>query len=82
MRQPGDLVKALAAGASTVMLGSSLAGTDESPGLIVNKNGMRFKVSRGMASLGANLTQQKTLNGNNNAKDLQKQSEEGSTQRV
>ena len=76
IRQPGDLVKALAAGASTVMLGSTLAGTDESPGLIVNKNGMRFKVSRGMASLGANLTQQKTLSENNNFKDLQKQSEE------
>lgn len=75
VRQPGDLVKALAAGASTVMLGSTLAGTDESPGLIVNKNGMRFKVSRGMASLGANLTQQRTLQ-DNNIKDLQKQSEE------
>jgi len=76
VRYPGDLVKALAAGASTVMLGSSLAGSDESPGLIINKNGMRFKVSRGMASLGANLTQQKTLQGNNTSRDLQKESEE------
>ena len=76
VRQPGDLVKALAAGASTVMLGSSLAGAYESPGLIVNKNGLRFKVSRGMASLGANLTQQKTLQNGYGNKDLQKQSEE------
>ena len=37
------------------MLGSLLAGTDESPGLIITRNGQRYKVSRGMASLGAAL---------------------------
>lgn len=51
----GDITKAIAAGASTVMLGSLLAGTDESPGLSFVKNGKKFKVIRGMASFGANL---------------------------
>lgn len=49
----GDISKAIAAGASTVMLGSLLAGTDESPGLMTIRNGEKFKVSRGMASFGA-----------------------------
>ena len=49
----GDISKALAAGASSVMLGSLLAGTDEGPGLMIIKNGDKFKVSRGMASFGA-----------------------------
>jgi IMP dehydrogenase len=54
IRNSGDLVKALAAGASTVMLGSTLAGTDESPGAPVVRDGRRYKVVRGMASLSAN----------------------------
>jgi inosine-5'-monophosphate dehydrogenase len=49
----GDISKAIAAGASTVMIGSLLAGTDESPGLMTIRNGEKFKVSRGMASFGA-----------------------------
>jgi len=53
IRNSGDVVKALAAGASSVMIGSLLAGTDESPGVVVLRNGRRTKVSRGMASLGA-----------------------------
>jgi IMP dehydrogenase len=55
VRNSGDLVKALAAGASTAMLGSMLAGTDESPGAPVVKDGRRYKVVRGMASLSANV---------------------------
>lgn len=55
VRTSGDMVKALAAGASTVMLGSLLAGTDESPGLLMTRKGHRYKVSRGMASLQANV---------------------------
>lgn len=54
-RTSGDATKALAAGASSVMIGSMLGGTDESPGTVLTKNGKRFKIYRGMASLGASL---------------------------
>lgn len=55
VRQSGDVSKALAAGAATVMIGNMLAGTRESPGVVVVRNGRRFKASRGMASAGATL---------------------------
>ncbi len=55
IRTSGDATKALAAGASTVMVGSILGGTDESPGLPVMRNGKRFKIYRGMASFYASL---------------------------
>ena len=54
-RTSGDLTKALAAGASTVMVGSLFGGTDESPGSFVMKNGKRYKIYRGMASFYAAL---------------------------
>lgn len=56
VRFPGDIVKALAAGASSVMIGGLLAGTQESPGMTIIKNGRKYKVARGMASLGANMS--------------------------
>jgi IMP dehydrogenase len=55
IRQSGDVTKAVAAGASTVMVGNMLAGTRESPGVVVMRNGRRYKASRGMASAEATL---------------------------
>jgi IMP dehydrogenase len=55
IRNSGDTVKALAAGGSTVMIGSLLAGTKESPGIVVVRNGTRYKLTRGMAGLGATV---------------------------
>ena len=63
-RTSGDATKALAAGASTVMVGSIMGGTDESPGSVLTKNGKRFKVYRGMASLGASLGRKSKESGN------------------
>jgi len=59
LRTSGDVTKALAAGASTVMLGSMLAGTDEAPGAEIIRQGRRYKVVRGMASLSANVERRK-----------------------
>ncbi|HUI23058.1 MAG TPA: IMP dehydrogenase [Nitrososphaerales archaeon] len=53
IRGPGDAALAFAAGASVAMLGSMLAGTDESPSRTVRRNGQKFKIHRGMASAAA-----------------------------
>src|SRR5258706_1824301 len=53
IRFSGDIVKALAAGASSVMLGSLFAGSEESPGEVILYKGRSFKTVRGMGSLGA-----------------------------
>lgn len=53
IRYTGDIVKALAAGASTIMAGSLFAGVDESPGETVIFEGRKFKIYRGMGSIGA-----------------------------
>jgi len=53
LQYSGDIAKALVAGADTVMLGSLLAGTDESPGELIYVNGKQFKNYRGMGSIGA-----------------------------
>jgi len=55
IRHSGDIVKAIAAGASVVMMGSLFAGLDESPGDMVIYKGRRFKVYRGMGSMDAML---------------------------
>ncbi|RWI81900.1 IMP dehydrogenase, partial [Mesorhizobium sp.] len=53
IKYSGDLAKALAAGASAAMIGSLLAGTDESPGEVYLHQGRSFKAYRGMGSVGA-----------------------------
>jgi len=59
LQYSGDIAKALVAGADTVMLGSLLAGCDESPGDLIFLNGKQFKSYRGMGSLGALQTRGK-----------------------
>ncbi len=60
LQYSGDIAKALVAGAESVMLGSLLAGTDESPGDMLFINGKQFKSYRGMGSLGAMQTRGKS----------------------
>jgi IMP dehydrogenase len=63
IKTSGDMVKALAAGASTVMIGSMFAGCEESPGAPVIRYGQKYKVVRGMASLGAAMGRKKAETG-------------------
>lgn len=75
IRNSGDIVKALAAGASTVMIGTLFAGCDESPALTFFKNNRKFKMTHGMASLMANHDRQK--NDIKVKKDLKEYAAEG-----
>ncbi len=62
IKDSGDITKSLAAGAAAVMIGSLFAGTDESPGFFIRRDGAKFKAYRGMASLGANISKKKLDN--------------------
>jgi len=55
LKYPGDITKAIGAGADTVMIGSMFSGTDETPGEIIIENGEKFKEYRGMASFLATI---------------------------
>lgn len=58
IRNPADLAKAIGAGAASAMLGRLLAGTPEAPGRVVTRDGRRYKIYRGMASMGAFISKQ------------------------
>ena len=60
LQYSGDIAKALVAGADTVMVGSLLAGCDESPGSLIFVNGKQYKAYRGMGSIGAMASRGKT----------------------
>jgi IMP dehydrogenase len=75
-RNSGDVVKALAAGADAVMVGSMLAGTEEAPGATVIREGRKYKIVRGMASLTANIDR-RVLEGGQEAVELEKVVPEG-----
>jgi len=77
IKYSGDIVKALAAGAHTVMLGSLLAGTDESPGEHVLFEGRRFKSYRGMGSIAAMQSGSRDRYFQENAPDASKLVAEG-----
>ena len=71
IRYSGDIAKAIGAGASSVMIGSLLAGTDESPGDTVIYQGRTYKIHRGMGSIGA-LRKRNTQHTTDSAEDLSK----------
>ena len=82
IKYSGDLVKALAAGASSVMIGSLLAGTDEAPGETVLYQGRTYKSYRGMGSLGAMKRGSKDRYAQAHVDDLEKLVPEGIEGRV
>lgn len=77
IRNSGDITKAMAAGADAVMLGSLLAGTTESPGAAVVRDGRRYKVVRGMASLTANVGRKEVEQGEVDPSDWERVVPEG-----
>ena len=82
IRQSGDIAKALAAGAHTVMLGSLFAGLEEAPGETVTWQGRRFKEYRGMGSLGAMVRGSADRYGQQASQGVQKLVPEGIEGRV
>ena len=82
LRYSGDVVKALAAGGYSVMIGSLVAGTEESPGDTIIFNGRKFKSYRGMGSLEAMENGSKDRYFQNDTKDVKKLVPEGIAGRV
>ena len=82
LRYSGDIVKALAAGGSSVMIGSLVAGTEESPGETIIFNGRKFKSYRGMGSLEAMENGSKDRYFQSETKDVKKLVPEGIAGRV
>ena len=75
VKTSGDMVKALAAGADTVMIGSLFAGCEEAPGATVIRDGTKYKVVRGMASLGAAMGRQAGRPNNNEDESAESQAD-------
>jgi IMP dehydrogenase len=82
IRHSGDIAKAIAAGASSVMMGSLFAGLDESPGELVIHQGRRYKTYRGMGSMGAMVHGSKDRYGQAGVKESSKLVPEGVEGRV
>jgi IMP dehydrogenase len=82
IRQSGDITKAIAAGAHSVMMGSLFAGLDESPGELVIYQGRRYKTYRGMGSMGAMIQGSKDRYGQGSVRDRGKLVPEGVEGRV
>jgi IMP dehydrogenase len=82
IRHSGDIAKAIAAGASSVMMGSLFAGLDESPGELVIHQGRRYKTYRGMGSMGAMVHGSKDRYGQAGVKETSKLVPEGVEGRV
>jgi len=82
IKSSGDIVKALAAGASAVMMGNMFAGTDESPGRVQFMDGRMYKTYRGMGSLDAMDKGSKDRYGQADVKDKQKYVPEGVSGKV
>jgi IMP dehydrogenase len=66
----GNIMKALATGASCVMLGGFLAGTDESPGQVLIRQGKKVKMYRGMSGFGANLSRKQNVENKDDISDV------------
>ncbi len=82
IKYSGDVVKALAAGAHVIMIGSLLAGTEESPGEVIMYQGRRYKVYRGMGSLSAMAQGSRDRYGQADVQELSKLVPEGIEGRV
>ena len=82
IRHSGDITKAIAAGASSVMMGSLFAGLDESPGEMIIHQGRRYKTYRGMGSMGAMIHGSKDRYGQASVKEQSKLVPEGVEGRV
>jgi|FLOH01.1.fsa_nt_gi IMP dehydrogenase len=64
LKNSGDITKAIAAGADSILSGNLFAGTEETPGIVVYKDGQQYKIYRGMASFGATSGRKESEKGN------------------